>query len=464
MRWNPFRRAESRTAPGAGVAGGGGWGGGGPAPWNTANPENAMRMVAMWGAVRFLAWNIAAMAPGLGLYKLSEDDDIAVRQPTPALFANPSIHGTLFQWIERAVVSMALQGDGIGLVTQRDGPFPTAIEWLNPINVVCMDQAIEGPGSYVDPRWYWWGRPMDPRDLLHIPLFARPWRVRGLSPVMAFADSVGINLAAMDYSRQWYDNGGVPPGTFQNLTQKVLPDDAEEIADRYVRRMRHRKPIVYGMDWKYTPIAINPHEARFLETIQASATQIAVIMGVPPDKVGGTTGDSLTYATVEQNSLDTLTFTFRPWLVRFEYAFSTCFPRGQFVQFNTDEFLRIDAKTRAEIDALSLGTVQTGWKDPNEVRASYNMPPRKDPPTAPAGDPAAPPNGAPARNRSGPAAPAPAATAAAAVHPSAAQPPGTSAAAAQPISRTLPTLRDRWAAPNGHDINGNGHHEPAPAR
>lgn len=426
----PFksRAPEARSMP---FGTGGGWSGS-SSPWETTNPEQAMRMVPVWGAVRFLASNIAAMAPGLGLYKLDPSGDIAVRQPTPSLFANPSIHGTLFDWLERAVVSMALQGDGIGLVTQRDRyNFPTMIEWLNPINVVTMDRAIEGPGSYVDPRWYWWGRPIDPQDLLHIPLFSRPWRVRGLAPITAYATTVGVGLAAMEYGKEWYDKGGVPPGTFRNTTQKVLPEDAEEIADRYVRRLRSRKPLVYGSDWEYNPISISPHEAKFLDTMQASATNIAVIYGVPPDKIGGLTGDSLTYATVEQNSLDCLTYTFRPWLVRFEYAFSTCFPRGYFVRFETDEFLRVDAKTRAEIDALSLGTVQTGWMDQNEVRASRNMPPRTPPPPPESAkpEPAAPPksNGQPT--------------------------PGSSSAAATPNSY----LRDRANGHNGAATATKGH-------
>src|SRR5208337_2585754 len=149
----PFksRRAEQRSMPWGGNYSGGGWGGGGPTPWETVNPEHAMRMVPVWGAVRFLADNISAMAPGLGLYKLDKGGEIAVRQPTPPLFANPSIHGTLVDWLHRGVVSMALQGDGIGLMTQRQpgSPFPTMIEWLNPINVVTLDRAIEGPGSYV---------------------------------------------------------------------------------------------------------------------------------------------------------------------------------------------------------------------------------------------------------------------------------------------------------------------------
>lgn len=403
------------------------WGAGGRQQ-ESFSPERALKLVPVFGAVRFLADNIAAMAPGLGLYKLGVDD-IAVRQPTPSLFANPSIHGTLFDWLHKAVISMGLQGDGIGLVTQRDYlNFPTMIEWLNPINVQTLDRAIEGPGSYVDPRWYWWGRPMDPKDLLHIPWFCLPWRVRGLSPIGAYAATMGIGLGAQEFANDWFRNGGVPPGTFQNKTQKVLPDDADEISSRLTKHIRKHQPLTYGMDWEYTPIQVSPHEAKFIETMQMVATEIAVIYGVPPEKIGGVVGDSLTYSTVEMNSLDCLTFSFRPWLVRFEYAFSTCFPRGYFVRFDTAEFLRVDAKTRAEIDALSLGTTQLGWKKADEVRASYNLPPGFVPTPPPAPTLAQAPKGG--------ATPAP----------------GTSSAAADPISRMM---RDRITV-NGHGGNHNG--------
>jgi HK97 family phage portal protein len=422
----PFKsREEKRSIDGVPWGGGGQqWGAGGPGP-ETFSAERAIRCVPAFGAVRFLADNIAAMAPGLGLYKLGPDD-IAVRQPTPSLFANPSIHGTLFDWLHKAVVSMGFHGDGIGLVTQRDYlGFPSMVEWLNPINVQTLDRAIEGPGSYVDPRWYWWGRPMDPKDLLHIPWFCMPWRVRGLSPIGAYAAAMGINLGAQEFANEWFRNGGVPPGTFQNLTQKVLPDDADEISRRLTGHIRKHQPLTYGMDWKYEPIAVSPNEAKFLETMEATATQIAVIYGVPPEKIGGVVGDSLTYSTVELNSLDCLTFTFRPWLTRFEYAFSTCFPRGYFVRFDTAEFLRVDAKTRAEIDALSLGTTQLGWKSADEVRASYNMPPgfKPTPPPAPA------PPAQPSTNGAAP------------------KQPGASSASATPGGM----MRDRV---NGHSTNG----------
>lgn len=433
MRWPWTPRVEQRSLDIPFM--GGNFGTGGPAPWENVSAERAKHCVPVFAAVRFLATNIGAMAPGLGLYKL--DGDIAVRQPTPALFANPSIHGTLVDWLERAVVSMCFQGDCIGLKTQYDrtGIYPTMIEWLNPINVDVLDRAIQGPGSYLDPRWYWWGRPMDPKNLLHVPWMPQPWRVRGMSPISAFAAAVNIHLNAQRFGDQWFEQGGVPPGRFKNLTQKVLPEDAYQIAEGYVRRLRSRQPLVYGMDWEYEPISIKPNEAQFLETMQAKATDIAVIYGVPPEKIGGKTADSLTYATVEQNSLDTLTYTFRPWLTKFEYAFSPCFPRGYFVQFNTDEFIKVDAKARAEIDALSLGTVQFGWNSRDEVRAARNLPPD--------------PNFVPPQTQATTTGAAPATPAAPAAGKAGGPPSGASSANSQAPAY----LRDRVAT-NGHSANG----------
>jgi hypothetical protein len=133
------------------------------------------------------------------------------------------------------------------------------------------------------------------------------------------------------------------------------------------------------------------------------------------------------------NSLDCLTFTFRPWLTRYEYAFSTCFPRGYFVRFDTAEFLRVDAKSRAEIDALSLGTTQLGWKHADEVRASYNLPPGFTPTPPPAPAPTSP--AKPSTNGAAP------------------KQPGASSASATPGGM----MRDRV---NGHSSNG---HAPAAA-
>lgn len=356
-------------------------------PWDTGDApvsttrelsqERALGLVPVFGAARLLADNIASLTPVLYRKGPGGRDE---RQPTPSLFNNPSIHGTVFDWLHRGVISMCLQGDAIGLITQRDFyGWPTMIEWFNPENVQTLDRAFSGPGSFTNPLWFWWGQQVDPKDLVHIPWFCLPWRVRGLSPLGAFRVVGHTGLGAQEYSAQWYENGGVPPGTLKNTTQKVLGTEADEITNRLVSRLRSRKPFVYGSDWEYTPIGIKPNEAQFIETARLTATQIAVIYGVPPEKIGGTTGETLTYSNVEQNSIDFLTFSLRPWLIRWESALTRCFPRGYYVKFETADLLRTDARTTAEIDQMSLGWQPPAWRSPDEIRADHGWKPLPKP-------------------------------------------------------------------------------------
>ncbi len=284
------------------------------------------------------------------------------------------------------MVSQALQGDAIGLITRRDFyGFPTMCEWLNPEQVATQDGKLEGPGSFVNPIWWWWGRPLNPQNLLHIPWFTMPWRVRGLSPIGAYQLTTNVGIGAHEYAANWYANGGVPPGTFQNSEKTFTDDDATQITARLVARLQARKPLVYGKDWTYNPIAIKPSEALFVETARLTATEIATIYGIPPEMIGGSKGESLTYATVEQNTLQYLTFTIRPWLVKWEHALSNCFPRGYYVRFETAEMLRLDAKTQAEVDQITLGSnTQPAVRQVDEVRADHDWGPMKTAPGVPA--------------------------------------------------------------------------------
>ena len=372
--WPFTRRREEQRAINAWP-----WDEGGPVPGRAMNVDRALSLVPVFGAVRLLTDSVASLTPQL--FKMGANG-VPVLQPTPSLFASPSVHGTLVDWQERAVASMALQGDAIGLVTERDYyGWPTMIEWLNPDEVYAQDAALVGPGSYMNPVWYWRGRRVWTEDIVHIPWFSLPYRIRGLSPIGAFRVTANVGLAASEYAEQWFNNGGVPPGTFRNTAQTVTKEDADIITARVTHRLQTRKPLVYGSDWEYKPIAINPHEAQFVDTMRLTATQIAVIYGVPPDKIGGTTGDSLKYSTQEQNSLDYLKFTLRPWLRKLEAAYDRLFPRGYFTKYKTDEITRVDAKAQAEIDALSLN--RQPWVTADEVRAERGLQPMPKPQVAP---------------------------------------------------------------------------------
>jgi HK97 family phage portal protein len=342
-----------------------------------ASVSRALSLAPVVAAARLIADMVASLPPVL---YTRDKRGIPRRQPTPSLFAQPSIHGTLYDWLFRAAFSMAVQGDAIGLVTARDYyGLPTMIEWLNPEQVATQDGKLYGPGSYMNPQWWWWGRPINPRELVHIPWFTMPWRVRGLSPIGCYQLWTNIGIGASEFSANWFGQGGVPPGVFKNAERVIDHKDADKLTARLTARLQSRQPLVIGRDWDYTAVAIKPNEAQFIETMQLTATNIAVIYGLPPEKIGGATGAPLTYNTVELNNIDLLTHSLRPWLVRFEHALTRCFPKGYFVKFDVTEMLRVDAYTQAQIDALSLGFQQRGWMDQDEVRARRDLPPLPKP-------------------------------------------------------------------------------------
>src|SRR5258705_11722235 len=148
--WNPFsRKREGQRATTSWP-----WETGGPPPSASANIDvsRALALVPVFGAARLLADTVASLTPVL--YTKGQDG-IPQQLPTPSLFTQPSVQGTLRDWLHRGTTSMALQGDAIGLITDRNfyGD-PTMIEWLNPEFVVTQEFALTGPGSYMNPNWY----------------------------------------------------------------------------------------------------------------------------------------------------------------------------------------------------------------------------------------------------------------------------------------------------------------------
>jgi phage portal protein BeeE len=367
------------------------WDTGGPPPYVAVGVQRALSLVPVFGAARVLADNVSALTPAL--YTVDKTG-VWQRQNTPSLFVNPSVHGTTMDWLQRCVRSMALWGDAVGYVTQRDYyNIPTMVEWLNPEQVTCQDgsqgdatynsatgvdyntSAFSGPGSYIDPLWFWRGREIKKADIVHIPWATMPYKVRGLSPIGAYQTIANAGLGAQDFASAWFLHGGNPPGVVRNTAQKIASEDADTVTSRIVRRLTQRKPLVLGCDWEYTPISMKAGDAAFVEQAQLTANQIAVIYGIPAEMLGGATGASLTYTTVTMNALNFLTFSLRPWLVRIESALSNLFPRGTFVKFDTSDLLRMDPLSKAQYDTLTLGYYPPATRSIDEVRASNDLPP-----------------------------------------------------------------------------------------
>jgi HK97 family phage portal protein len=285
---------------------------------------------------------------------------------------------TQFDWIWKAMSSLLLQGNAWGLITTRSGissptglGYPTTVEWLPPQDVTVEDDQLQ-PYNPMRTSIYYLGRPMNRDDLVHVKAFTIAGRTEGISPMRAFMHLVAQGKEALDYSYNWFRNGGFPPSTFQNVAEEVSREQASEIRRQLTDTLRSHEPLVYGRDWDWKPVAVPQNEATFIQAMQLNAAQIAAIYGVPAERIGGLRGNSLTYSTQEQETLSLITDTLRPWLVRLEQALNRLLPTTQFCKFNSDELLKTDLKTRHEIYHLDR---QMGFRTVDEMRQLDNLAP-----------------------------------------------------------------------------------------
>jgi hypothetical protein len=129
---------------------------------------------------------------------------------------------------------------------------------------------------------------------------------------------------------------------------------------------------------KVETIGIPPDDAQFLETRKFQVNEIARLFRVPPHLIGDL--DRATFSNVEQQSLDFVIHTLRPWLVRWEQAIARdlILPREReriFAEHLVNGLLRGDLQSRYE--AYATGR-QNGWLSANDIRQLENMNPIAD--------------------------------------------------------------------------------------
>jgi hypothetical protein len=78
------------------------------------------------------------------------------------------------------------------------------------------------------------------------------------------------------------------------------------------------------------------------------------------------------YASVEQNAIQFVTHTLRPYIEKIEWSYSRLLPEQAFLKFNVDGLLRGDFNSR--ITAYATG-MQSGFMSINDVRRIEDMTP-----------------------------------------------------------------------------------------
>lgn len=307
--------------------------------------DRVLGLAPVYASVRLISEQVAS----LPFKAFQEAGDTRTPVPVPPLFKSPSATVRPFAWKQQCLASLLLRGNAYGYITAWVGNTPKTIEWMRP-DLVTVDESTSMP------TYYYNGQRVDPSRIVHIPGLSLPGTVVGVSPLTAFRTLFETGLEAQDFTHEWFQNGGPasPGSTLKNTAKTMTNEQAQDVKSRARSSIRNGELLVLGSDWDYTSLGVSGEDAAFLQTIKMNATQIASVYGIPPEMIGGDTGTSLTYSTVEMNTLNFVMFTLRPWLVRLEEAFSVFMPTDQSVRFNVNALLRSDAKTRTEVYEMSI--------------------------------------------------------------------------------------------------------------
>lgn len=326
--------------------------------WSSAGERvdevTALGIASVLSCVSLLADSVATMP--LRAYR----DGIEVSVPQVLADPDPT-NSTQFEFLHQTMVSLGLHGKAF-IHIERDGRGnPIGLTPLHPYQVNVLP-AKQGTGR----MYIHMGNDIPPEDMIHIRWFSSPQGLDGISPLAQQRTMMGLSLALDRYLAQWYAEGGTPSGVLES-DRAMTAEQARVLRETWEGSQRkHRRPAVLTDGLKWRPVQTSAVDMQFVQTYNDLVLpQICRIYRIPPHLLNISSA-SKDYANVEQSSINYLTYTLAPWLRRLEINLSRVLPTGVDVRFDPSVLLRLDAKTKAQVDMMKI---QSGVRSPNEARA-----------------------------------------------------------------------------------------------
>jgi len=333
----------------------------------TVTEEKAMEHTAVYAAVRIIAETIAS----LPLHVYTEQDGERKKAKDNYLYKilkrKPNNLMTSFTWREVMLAHLLLWGNHYSkLDLSNDGKIK-AIWPLMPgqMQVKKRDDRIYYKYSPADasPQMF------EQAEIMHIPGLGFNGIV-GKSVIKMARESVGLGLAAEEFGSRFFSQGAQPGGIVEYPGK--LSDDAydrykKDMRDQYSGLSKSHKLMVLEEGLKYHQTGIPPDDAQFLETRRFQVEEIARIFRVPPHMLADL--DRATFSNIEQQSINFVVNTIRPWLVRIEQVLNDSLLSDRnnknYIKFVVEGLLRGDAESRASfynqmfnIGAMSINEIR----------------------------------------------------------------------------------------------------------
>jgi len=351
------------------------WGAGDSLAFTTSAGTNidentAMQISAFYSCVLLISDTISTLP--MDIY-IRRDGNRVPYRPRPEWINQPDIDVSRIEHFQQVLVSLLIDGNAFVRIYRDNQGNIINLVVLDPLKVEITRDNVTRKLAY---RYELEQGTLIPKnDLLHLTEIRRPGYVRGISRVTELKENLGLASALQEFASRFFGTGANLGGYIEHPAQ-LTKEQSTDLADAFRGahkglRKSHKVGVLSG-GAKFTKTAAAPDEAQMLESRKLAIEEVARMFRVPPHMLAITTPGAMSYASVEQNNINFVTHTLRPYIAKIEEAYSKLLPTEAFLRINVDGLLRGDFQTRMQ--GYSIGS-QAGFLSINDIRKLEDMTP-----------------------------------------------------------------------------------------
>lgn len=333
--------------------------------------DTALRHSAVWACLRLRA-DLVSTLP-VDVYRRVAGRQ--VEMPKPPILVNPGGERVDWcEWMYSSQFDLDRAGNVFGLITEVNTlGLPNRID-LQPLSE-CSVGREKGELYYRICGVKYVGETLG--KVWHERQFTAAGLDVGLSPIAYAAWTIGEYLSIQEFALNWFGDGAIPAAHLRNTARTVPPGVIAAAKETFKAAVANRDLFVSGNDWEYKPIQAEAMGNDWIMAKQASIPEIANFFGCPATAINGAVqGSSVTYQNLSQDDLRFLIHHLGPSIARREAKISAKWlPQPRYIKLNTDALLRMDPKTRAEVNKVRI---DSRTMTPDEARELENEPPLTD--------------------------------------------------------------------------------------
>ena len=201
--------------------------------------------------------------------------------------------------------------------------------------------------------------------------------ILGIRPIDVLRKSLNYDTQVKELSLDQLD--GVNHGIMLTVPNSGLSQEQkDDVVDRFLETYEKsgRSVVILEGGLTATNFSSQPVDSQLLDVERITRNRVATVYNLPPHLLGDYSDTS--FSTAEQQMQEFLQLTISPIVQQWEDEFNRKmispedYAEGYRFRFDLTALTRTDIKTQAERNQMAI---RGGWRKPNEVRATLNLPP-----------------------------------------------------------------------------------------